>query len=392
MKSRGAPPNGTDETRRRDTASESIHTPRFRFLSTLTHELRTPLAAILGYADVLLEELPTEGRPRNAAEGVRRQGEHLLALIDDLLDLVRLDRGEIEITPADADLRAVVARTVLAFVDAASQKEIELTFETQTDEPTHARFDSARVGQVVRHLVDNAIKFTASGAVRVRLALDGRGAAVVSVNDTGPGLSPERFEELAEPLVQGDDTLSRGFGGLGVGLALCHSLARRMGGTLTCHGVAGRGTSIRFRFPLEPVSRPVGVRSQGLGPLRGRVLLVEDSLDNQRLIGRILERVGLEVTVAPDGRAGVDAAMQGDFALILMDIQMPRMDGLDATRELRSRGCRVPIVAMTANTEPEARRSCIDAGCNDFLTKPVDRMVLLERLARLMNRKRPEGV
>ncbi len=392
MKSRGARPTGTDETRRRYTASESIHTPRFRFLSTVTHELRTPLAAILGYADVLLEELPTKGRRRSAAEGVRRQGEHLLALIDDLLDLVRLDRGEIDLTPADADLRAVVARTVLAFVDAASQKEIELTFETQTDEPIHARFDSARVGQVVRHLVDNAIKFTPSGAVRVRLALDGRGAAVVSVNDTGPGLSPERFEELAEPLVQGDDTLSRGFGGLGVGLALCHSLARRMGGELTCHGVAGRGTSIRFRFPLHPVSQPVGPRRRGAGPLRGRVLLVEDSLDNQRLIARTLERVGLEVTVASDGRAGVDAAMEGDFALVLMDIQMPRMDGLDATRELRSRGFQVPIVAMTANTEPEARRRCIDAGCNDFLTKPVDRMVLLERLARLMHRKRPESV
>ena len=116
MKSRGARPNGTDDTQRRDTASESTHTPRFRFLSTITHELRTPLAAILGYADVLLEELPTGGRPRSAAEGVRRQGEHLLSLIDDLLDLVRLDRGEIELNPVDADLRAVVARTVLAFM------------------------------------------------------------------------------------------------------------------------------------------------------------------------------------------------------------------------------------------------------------------------------------
>jgi CheY-like chemotaxis protein len=388
MKSRDSRSNRPEATPSRGAGRESIDSPRFRFLSTITHELRTPLVAILGYADVLMEELPKESRPRSSAEGVRRQGEHLLALIDDLLDLVRLDRGEIEFSPAVADLRAVVARTVLCFTEPAHEKDIDLRFETQTDEPMHARFDPARVSQVVRHLVDNAVKFTPSGSVRVRLALDGRGSAVVSVSDTGPGLSRERFEELSEPLVQGDDTLSRGFGGCGVGLALCHALARQMGGGLTCHGGPGTGTTVRFRFRLQPTGTTLAVRSRGPGPLRGQVLLVEDSLDNQRLIRRILERVGLEVTVASDGRAGVEAALAGDFALVVMDIQMPKLDGLAATRELRDRGFEVPILAMTANTEPETRQRCVDAGCDDFLTKPVDRMVFLERLARLMNRKR----
>ena len=370
---------------------ESLDSPRFRFLSTMTHELRTPLVAILGYADVLLEEL-TPGRPRSAAEGVRRQGEHLLGLIDDLLDLVRLNRGELEILPSDGDLREVVARTVLGLVEPAREKGLELRFETSTDAAMPARFDPARVRQVVRHLVDNAVKFTPSGSVVVRLALEPRGFAVIAVLDTGPGLTPARFDELCEPLAQGDDRLARGHGGCGVGLALCRALARRMRGELTCWGDPETGTAVRFRFPVQPVRRRPAPETRRAGPLRGHVLLVEDSPDNQRLIRRILERVGLQVTLASDGRAGVEAALSGDFDLVLMDVQMPELDGLSATRELRERGFTAPILAMTANTEPEARQRCLDAGCDDFLTKPLDRMVFLERLVRLLGRKRQNSV
>jgi CheY-like chemotaxis protein len=364
---------------------------RARFLSTISHELRTPLVAILGYADVLLEDLAPESGPGGAAERIREQGEHLLKLVDDLLDLVRLDRGELTPRPKVSDLREVVELACRAMVPRARAKGLAFTVEVQRSVPASARFDPGRVEQVVRHLVDNAVKFTGSGSVTVRVRVDAGPTAVISVVDTGPGLSPAQFEELCEVLVQGDDSLSRGQPGCGVGLALARGLARSLGGDLSCRGAAGRGTSLRFRFPLEMPEGSLASEAQTAGPLWGRVLLVEDGPDNQVLIGRILERTGLSVEIAEDGVAGVEAALHGEFDLILMDVQMPRMDGLTATRELRQHGFDAPIVALTANSEDEWRGRCLEAGCDDYLTKPVDRMLLLERISRLLDERKRDA-
>ncbi len=363
---------------------------RTRFLSTVSHELRTPLVAILGYADVLLDELPEGTGPCAAAERIRRQGEHLLRLVDDLLDLVRLDRGELEIRPEEANLREVLEQTCQGFVSRARSKGLEFAVEVRRNVPVRARFDPVRVEQVLRHLVDNALKFTPSGSVTVRLGVDRGDTAVISVADTGPGLSPARFEELCGVLVQGDDRLSRGQGGCGVGLALARGIARSLRGELTCRGGAGRGTTLRFRFPFETLDRAQGARPAAMGPMRGRVLVVEDTLDNQVLIRRILERIGLTVQIAEDGVAGVEAALHGEFDLVLMDIQMPRQDGLSATRELRQHGFDAPILALTANRGEGWRQRCLQAGCDDYLAKPVDRMALLERIARLLGGRKSE--
>jgi CheY-like chemotaxis protein len=346
--------------------------------------------AILGYADVLLQELPAETGRRQAAERIRRQGEHLLALVDDLLDLVRLDRGELEIRPHEANLREVVEQTCLGFLERARAKGLEFAVDVRRNVPVRARFDSVRVEQVLRHLVDNAVKFTPNGSVKVRLGVERDATAVIAVADTGPGVSPARFEELCGVLVQGDDSLSRSQGGCGVGLALARGIAHRLGGQLTCQGGPGRGTRVRFRFPLETFGQERAARPAGTGPMRGRVLLVEDAPDNQVLIRRILERVGLTVEVAEDGVAGVEAALHGEFDLVLMDIQMPHKDGLAATRELREHGFDAPILALTANRGEEWRERCLQAGCDDYLPKPVDRMVLLERIAQLLGGRKTE--
>jgi CheY-like chemotaxis protein/anti-sigma regulatory factor (Ser/Thr protein kinase) len=347
--------------------------------------------AILGYADVLLEELPADTGRREAAERIRRQGEHLLALVDDLLDLVRLDRGELEIRPHEASLREVVEQTCQGFLERARAKGLEFAVEVRRNVPARARFDPVRVAQVLRHLVDNAVKFTPNGSVTVRLRVDPGDTAVISVADTGPGVSPARFEELCGVLVQGDDSLSRGQGGCGVGLALARGIAQSLGGQLTCQGGAGRGTRVRFGFPLEPLERARAARPAGTGPMRGRVLLVEDAPDNRVLIRRILERVGLTVEAVEDGVAGVEAALHGEFDLVLMDIQMPRKDGLAAARELREHGFDAPILALTANRGEEWRERCLRAGCDDYLAKPVDRMALLERIARLLGGRKTES-
>jgi CheY-like chemotaxis protein len=346
--------------------------------------------AILGYADVLLEELPAKTGGREAAERIRLQGEHLLALVDDLLDLVRLDRGELEIRPEEANLREVVEKTCQSFLTRAQSKGLEFAVEVRRNVPARARFDPVRIEQVLRHLIDNALKFTPSGSVTVRLGIDRGARVVISVADTGPGLSPARFEKLCGVLVQGDDSLSRGQGGCGVGLALARGIARSLGGELSCQGGAGRGTTLRLRFPLETPDHTPAVHPLATGPMRGQVLLVEDAPDNQVLIRRILERIGLTVQIAEDGVAGVEAALHGEFDLVVMDIQMPRQDGLAATRELRQHGFNAPILALTANRGEEWRERCLQAGCDDYLAKPVDRMKLLERIARLLGARKTE--
>jgi CheY-like chemotaxis protein len=343
--------------------------------------------AILGYADVLLEELARETGPHQAASRIRRQGEHLLTLIDDLIDLALLERGELRVQPEEGNLREVVKEVCGSFAAPAGARGLDLVFEARRDLPVRSRFDPLRVRQVVRHLLDNAVKFTPRGSVRVRLRTDPGPVAVVSVTDTGPGLSPERFEALCAPLQQGDDGLSRGQRGCGIGLALARGLAREQGGDLSCLG-GPAGTTVRFRLPVQPASGHEAAAAPTAHGLRGRALVVEDGPDNQVLIRRILERIGLEVQVAADGEAGVEAALGGEFDLVLMDIQMPRLDGLSATRQLRAHGFDVPIVALTANTGHGWRERCLEAGCDDYLTKPVDRMVLVERVARLLDRKR----
>jgi CheY-like chemotaxis protein len=308
-------------------------------------------------------------------------------MLDDLLDLVQLEHGEMRPHLEEGSLEEVVGEASRAFTPAARGKRLQLALEVRRNVPVRVRFDRGRVERVVRHLIDNAVKFTDRGRITVRLRVDPGPMAVVSVADTGPGLDPSRFEELCTALMQGDQSLSRSHPGCGVGLALARGIARQLGGDLTCQGGPGRGTTVRFRFRLEPAEGHPFTPARSGGALRGRVLLVEDGLDNQALIRGILERIGLEVEIAPDGEAGVDAALHGDFDLVLMDIQMPRMDGVAATRVLRAHGFDTPIVALTANAGDDSRQRCLDAGCDDFMTKPVDRMALVERVARLLDPK-----
>jgi CheY-like chemotaxis protein len=356
---------------------------RFRLLSAMSDELRTPIVAILGFANVLLEDEPEGGRRRSLG-AIRRHAEHLLLMVDDLLDLARLERGKLEVVPVEADLRLVIEASVGIARARARESPVTLELELDPDLPERARFDATRVRQALGHLVENALKFTGQGQVYVRAGFQAPRTAWIEVEDSGPGLTPEDYERLSVPFSPGGDPLARRFKGLGVGLALARGIAASLGGALRC-STSGKlgGAAFRFEFDAEPLAplpdaRPAPRRAW----LQGRVLVAEDSPDVQRLLRHFLESAGLEVETVADGGAAIDRALEGDFDLVLMDLQMPLVDGFTAARELRRRGFERPILALTANTAPNCRELSRAAGCDAFAPKPIDRMTLLGLVAR----------
>jgi CheY-like chemotaxis protein/anti-sigma regulatory factor (Ser/Thr protein kinase) len=287
--------------------------------------------------------------------------------------------------------------------------------------PTRIHTDPLRLRQVLVNLVDNAIKFSRDATVTVEVGCDDAGPApqlVLAIVDQGVGMAPEVVQRLFQPFEQADVSTTRRFGGTGLGLAICRQLVHLLGGTVAVDSVVGTGSRFTVRIAMGDV---VGVERVAAWPLATsaatssgapvsaggvpvaapapaaesfvltgvRVLLVEDGLDNQKLLGRILGKVGCEVTLADNGRLGVDRATAANppFDVVLMDLQMPVMDGISATRELRRLGVRAPIVALTANAMTSDREACLAAGCDEFLTKPIDRRRLLQTVSALVQRR-----
>lgn len=296
----------------------------------------------------------------------------------------------------------------------ARAKGLELEVEHRGPIPELVRTDPTRLRQILLNLVNNAIKFTESGRVVLRFGMepgpDGAERLAFEVQDTGVGLSPEQLERVFRPFVQADTSTTRKYGGSGLGLTISQTLARLLGGDLTCQSQAGQGSTFRVTIdpgPLEGVRRieqaPPGVarpRSAlpmvGSGPdLRGRVLLAEDVSVNRRLISTILLRAGIRVEEAENGRIAFDKAVAAreagqPFDLIFMDMQMPEMDGYEATRRLREAGHLRPIVALTSHSMSGERQRCLAAGCDEYMTKPIDRLVLLQVLTRFLPSDQPE--
>ncbi len=385
------------------------------FLANMSHEIRTPMTAIMGFTDLLREQV-ADPEVRESLETVRRNGEFLLGLIDDILDLSKLEAGRLPLDQAVCS-PVEVARDVLRMMDVrAESKGLALTCHYHRPMPTTIRTDPLRLRQILVNLVGNAIKFTSSGGVRVNVRLDTTGAEpqiCFEVVDTGIGIAEEHRKALFEPFFQGDGSTCRQYGGSGLGLPISRRLARALGGDVRVESRPGWGSTFALNLPtgnLEGVPMldsstknpddpddmpPPGAKPQPATQLDGRILLVEDGRDNQRLIGLILKKAGAEVVVAENGREAVELAWPEcesrhtnietpPFDLILMDMQMPVMDGYEATRELRRRGYSGPILALTAHAMSHDRQKCLDAGCDEFLTKPIDRAAFLATIAQYM--------
>jgi len=384
------------DLRRANEQAMAASAAKTQFLANTSHELRTPLTAILGFAELLLEGGPTDPQWREHAETIRRSGHHLLTIVADVLDLAKSEAGVLEVHPTRCSPRAIGQDVVSMLAPSAAKKGLQLLFETAAGVPETIPSDPDRLRQILVNLVGNAVKFTEQGLVKLRIGRASHGEQVhFAVSDTGAGISPEQQTRLFQPFSQIDATLRRRHGGTGLGLAISRRLARLLGGDLSLTSEVGQGTTFCLELPCPVEARsaepamPVAdaPTKVAASQLRGRVLLAEDGPDNQRLLTHLLRRFGLEVEVVENGRLAVErmqVAMrdgtQAPIDLVLMDMQMPELDGYEATRQLRTLGCGVPIVAITAHATTTDRDHCTDAGCNGYVPKPVDRRQLHETL------------
>lgn len=384
-------------------AAEIAGRAKSEFLANTSHELRTPLTAILGFAELIADE-PQGSDVPEFSQTILKNGRHLLEVLNDILDLARLDSGRSELVAEPFSPRSLVENVLRAFRSKALSQKLSLDSFIAPEVPVTALADGGKIRQILTNLVSNAIKFTRTGGVFVRMLVDplpNPPQLRVDVVDTGIGMSPEQCKLLFQPFTQLDTSQTRSYGGTGLGLVISRRLAEMLGGSVELSSVPGRGTTFTFWAEFHTVEGPVLphlVPSLGflgspapLGPgLVGRkVLIVEDNLDNLKLLSHILTHAGAAVDSAVNGQIGVDLVRQkmlnGEgFEAILLDIQMPVMDGYAAAGELRRMGFTGPIVAVTADTTDLARANCLAAGCDEYLTKPVHRHELINVLQRHM--------
>ena len=386
--------------------AEQANQAKSAFLANMSHEIRTPMTAILGFVDILLEHVYTP-EARDAALIIQRNGEHLLGLINDILDLSKIEAGRLDVENLPCSPTAIVAEVASFMKVRADGKGLPLLVEYDGQIPATIRTDPTRLRQILTNLVGNAIKFTETGAVRIvtRLLPDPATPQLqIDVIDTGIGLPPGQLSRLFQPFTQGDTSTNRKYGGSGLGLAISQRLARMLGGDITVQSARGAGSTFRLTIltgSLEGVPMTNGLSENDLHPqpttaadraggrLEGRVLLVEDGPDNQRLISLVLRKAGAQVTVATNGQEAVDTVLAGrtatgpstwlePFDVILMDMQMPVLDGYEATRQLRQHGYVGPILALTAHAMRCDSKKCLDAGCDAYMAKPIEKAKLLE--------------
>jgi|GEM_PF-2677703 len=381
------------------------------FLANMSHEIRTPLTAIMGYADIILEDGDLENAPPqrvDAAQTIQRNSTHLLELVNDILDLSKIEAGELQ-TECIACSPCDMLADVLSLMRVRAQKaDLKLSVDYRGPLPETIQTDPTRLRQILINLVGNAIKFTKQGSVDISVRLVDDGAVhpqlCFDIADTGIGMSDDQMQSIFDPFTQADTSTTRKYGGTGLGLAISRQMARLLGGDIVCRSELGKGSTFRVTVATGALDGVKMVDPRGEAIAHGettdetsaapalstskkdldcRILLVEDGPDNQRLISFILEKSGAQVTVADNGKIGVDSVVQatntGDpFDIVLMDMQMPVMDGYEATRELRRQGFEVPIIALTAHAMADDREKCLDAGCNDYATKPINRASLIE--------------
>ncbi len=370
------------------------------FLANMSHEIRTPINGILGMTDLALAtDLSVE--QREYLELARFSGGNLLALVNDILDFSRIEAGQLELEMVDTELRPLVGEIIDSLVKVNTKVGVPVHWTVASAMPQRFNLDRVRLTQVLNNLVGNAIKFTSEGEISV--LLDGRETdddvweISGQVTDTGIGIPEDKLGTIFGTFAQADNSFVRRYGGTGLGLAICRSLLRTMGGGLWVESVFGQGSTFHFSFTAKAMQErsqvvvgQVDLSVEQPSAHELSVLVVEDNLVNSRYVQRLLQKKGHRVQVAENGLLGVEAIQDNDFDLVLMDVQMPEMDGLQATRAIRLAEvvseCHLPIIALTAHASAEDRERCLAAGMDAYLTKPLQ----VTKLWKIMDHVREE--
>jgi len=381
--------------------AEATNEAKSWFLANMSHEIRTPMNAIMGFCDILTDEKLTDEQ-RDYVDTIHGSSKHLLQVINDILDFSKIKAGKLDIEMSDCSLKHLFA-TIESMIRpvALEEKDLKFGIREATDLPANIHTDSDRLQQCLINLVNNAIKFTEKGHVYINVSLEDRNNQPYirfDIEDTGIGISAEKQKDVFESFTQADGSTSRKYGGTGLGLTITKQLAKLLSGELTLTSEEGKGSVFSLVIPagLDVTKQPLLDRHNITShtnidreeleqpEFSGHVLVAEDVKTNQMLAKSLLTRMGLEVTVAADGNEAVQKALTREFDLIFMDIQMPHMNGYEATGALRKEGVETPIVALTACAMSGDEGKCICAGCDDYLAKPINHRQLLEKIRKYL--------
>lgn len=388
-----------ESLKRAKAEAEAANMAKSRFLANMSHEIRTPMNSIIGFSQILEED--TTGEQREYVRNIRHSGENLLKLIDDILDLSRIEAGRLDIETIETSLGRLFHAVESLMKPLAKEKGLDFAVIETGGLPAWISTDPTRLRQCLINLIYNAYKFTEQGHVHVKVSLedvDGKAFIRFDVEDTGIGIPQDKQEAIFESFTQADGSTTREYGGTGLGLAITKQLAELLGGRLDLTSEVGKGSTFSLLVPagLNVTKQPfldrdniashteLGEDEAAPPVFSGRALVVEDVKTNQVLMQSLLKRLGLQTAIAQDGNEAVAKALSEPFDLIFMDIQMPNMNGYDATRALRKGGLTVPIIALTAHAMKGDDSKCIEAGCDGYISKPISRKQLIEVISKYL--------
>ncbi|MGD2094548.1 MAG: response regulator [Phycisphaerales bacterium] len=383
--------------------AEMANSAKSRFLANMSHEIRTPMTAIIGYSDMTYRLLDDQTEARQNIAAIQTNGKHLLALINDILDLSKIESGKMEFEKIDFSIIEVISNIISLMNSKAAEKKLELSVHYHSSIPRTINSDPTRLRQALLNLIDNAIKFTSSGGVDVEVGIFGpetNRMIEFKIIDTGSGIDAGRVDSIFKPFTQADSTITRNYGGTGLGLTITQEIIKALDGNIDVKSTVGKGTIFTVQIPVglldgvEMIDNPeeemafskAKTSDKILDEIKliGKVLLAEDTPANRKIINYILGELGLEVETVTDGREACQAVSERDFDLVLMDLHMPVMDGMEATKQIRTFNREIPIVALTADAMRQTRQKCKEGGFNGFASKPIIYKEFVEELSKYL--------
>ena len=368
--------------------AEVANKSKSTFLANMSHEIRTPLTAIIGYSEMLRDEDQTEAERLHEIDSIIRSGSHLQRIINDILDLSKIEAGQLVIEQINTSPFSLLSEIKSIMNNRANEKGLGFNLNFNYPMPKYICTDPTRFKQIVLNIIGNAVKFTHEGGIDMDVSyIADQHKITISITDTGVGMTETEMNRIFKPFAQADAATTREYGGTGLGLCISQQLANNLGGDIKFSSEKGKGSNFLISIDLGPIDNIELINEASDGPKAAientrviekialdnkKILLAEDRPDTQQLISIYLRKTGATVAIAANGESAVELAMENDYDLILMDIQMPIMDGLKATKLLRSKGYDIPIIALTANAMRQDKKTCLDAGMNAYLTKPIN--------------------